>query len=109
MSPSSTWTTAEVVHAFAGHALLRKYQDEVEAGEITGSDLADLMDEATVSEMFGLASKLVVKKVTAAIRTLVGPSDSAQAQKDRAPPAEPTKQKSEDRTSKSLGLPAGKR
>ena len=38
---------------------------------MTGSDLTR-MDEETVSEFFGLGSKLVVEKVTAAIRNLVG-------------------------------------
>ena len=75
-SPSSAWTTAQVVEAFAAHALLKKYKDEVEAGEITGSDLTE-MDEETVKELFGLGSKLVVRKVTTAIRTLVRSGVSA--------------------------------
>ena len=85
MPSPSAWTTKQVVEAFQAHVVLRKYTDEVEAMQITGSDLAE-MDEKTVAEMFGLESKLVVKKLTAAIRALA--ESSVQSSEQKAPSSE---------------------
>ena len=78
---AASWTTAQLVEKFTGHGLLQKYTKAVKDGEINGSDLSE-MDEETVAEMFDISSSLVVKKVTAAIHTLIGCSTPMTDQKD---------------------------
>ena len=105
MPPPSSWTTTQVAESFAAHPALRKYADEVRSLEIEGSDLVAL-DEQSVKEMFGLGSQLVVKKVTAAIRTLVKSSapneESSNVSKAEAKAEGPS-------TSGKIQLPKGKR
>ena len=78
---AASWTTAQLVEKFAGHGLLERYTKAVRDGEINGSDLSE-MDEEAVAEMFNISSKVVVKKVTAAIHTLIGASTPVTGQKD---------------------------
>ena len=70
---SNSWSTEDVVAQFRASFALEQYADKAEALKISLEDLKDLAsDPQAVSELFGIQSKLVAKKVAEAIGELIG-------------------------------------
>ena len=64
--------TTDVVRLFRDHPLLQRHAATIEAAGITGDDLVELRDPATIADVLGVKTKLGARSISKAVSDVLG-------------------------------------